>query len=65
MKNEVVESMRSSWRSSVGQVVLDRTVTRGMMFNFSRGVCSSFRMAEFFIVRQELLSSLSRANVQE
>ena len=65
MKNEVVESMRSSWRSSVGQVVLDRMATRGMMFSSNRGVCSSLRMAEFFIIRQELLSNLSRANVQE
>ena len=49
----------------MGQVVLDRMATRGMMFSFGRGVCTSLRMAEFFIVCQELLSSLSRANVQE
>ena len=47
------------------QVVLDRMATRGMMFSSGRGVYSSLHMAEFFIICQELLSSLSRANVQE
>ena len=42
----------------MGQVVLDRMATRGMMFSFSRGVCSSLCMAEFFIIRLQIAFQL-------